>query len=198
VRALRFDFTPVLTTLALIAVAGDIADRNSSLHRFSPPFAAGVRPRLPFTTVLNRWLASPLTTACAVPAGPSAAGHQIKIAPLIQVAASGGGIRAAWWTEEVLGRIAASPCGRHAVLDVSAVSGGALGVSVLAAAPAAAADPVRAAHIAMTTIADPDALAAGIDGLMLRDTIAGYTGLDLWAAGRPGGRAAAATRTGLR
>ncbi len=190
-RALRLDVTPVLTILALIAVAGGIADRNSALHQVSSPVATGSQLRLPFTTVLNRWLTSPLTTACAVPAGQSAAGHEIKIAPLIQVAASGGGIRAAWWTEEVLGRIAGSPCGRHAVLDVSAVSGGAVGVSVLAtaqdAAPGAAADPAKAAHIAMTTIADPDALAAGIDGLMLRDTIAGYTGLDLWAAGRPSG-----------
>ncbi|HEX9064909.1 MAG TPA: hypothetical protein VF843_07360, partial [Streptosporangiaceae bacterium] len=186
-RALRLDVTPVLTILALIAVAGGIADRNSALHEVSA--AAGVvgQPRPPFAAVLNRWLASPLTIACAVPAGTSAAGHPIAIAPLVQVAASGGGVRAAWWTEEVLGQIASSPCGRHAVLDVSAVSGGAVGVSVLAAAAGSGNAPARAAHIALTTMADPDALAAGIDGRMLRDTIAGYTGLDLWAAGRPGG-----------
>jgi hypothetical protein len=186
-RVLRLDVTPVLTILALIAVVGGLADRNSALHQVSAPVTKDVTARPPFAAVLQRWLASPLTTSCSVPAPEhaTAAGHRIRIAPLIQVAASGGGIRAAWWTEEVLGLIARSPCGRHAVLDVSAVSGGAVGVSVLAAARGSA--PVKAAHIAMTTMADPDALAAAIDGFVLRDTIAGYTGLDLWAAGRPSG-----------
>ena len=188
-RVLRLEVTPVLTILALIAVAGGIVDRNSALHQVSAPVAADGAPRQSFAAVLHRWLASPMTTACAIPAprGQTAAGHSVRIVPLIQVAASGGGIRAAWWTEEVLGQLASTPCGVHAVLDVSAVSGGAVGVSVLATAPGSGSDPARAAHIAMTTIADPDALAAGIDGLMLRDTIAGYTGFDVWSAGRPGG-----------
>jgi hypothetical protein len=50
-------------------------------------------------------------------------------------------------------------------------------MAVLATSP----HPARA----IAKIAGPDALAAGIDGLLLRDTIAGYTGLDLTAAQMP-------------
>jgi hypothetical protein len=187
-RFLRLNVTPVLTIIMIIAVAGGILDKNSSLHRVSGPVAAGEAPRPSLATALTAWLRSPLTTACAVPA-PGAAtpgGHQVRIEPLVQVAASGGGIRAAWWTVHVLGAIASTRCGKHDVFAVSSVSGGSVGTAVLAAVPRGTRHPIAAADASIATMADPDALAAGIDGFMLRDTIAGYTGLDIWAAQMPG------------
>ncbi len=187
-RFLRLNVTPVLTIIVIIAVAGGVLDKNSSLHRVSGPVAAGGAPRPSLSAALTAWLHSPLTTACSVPApgAATAGGHQVRIEPLIQVAASGGGIRAAWWTVHVLGTIAGSRCGKHDVFAVSSVSGGSVGTAVLAAVPAGTRRPVAAADASIATMADPDALAAGIDGFMLRDTIAGYTGLDIRAAQMPG------------
>ena len=185
--ALRMNVTPVLTIIVVIALVGGIADRNSSLHQVSGPVATGGPDRPSLSAALGRWLHSPLTAACAVPArgAPVVAGHPVRIEPLIQVAASGGGIRAAWWTVKVLGTIASTPCGVHDVFAVSSISGGSMGTAVLASVGTGSRHPVAAADASITAMAGPDALAAGIDGLMLRDTIAGYTGLDLWAAQMP-------------
>ena len=187
-RFLRLNVTPVLTIIVIIAVVGGVLDKNSSLHQVSGPVAAGGAPRPSLAAALTTWLHSPLTTACAVPTpgAATAGGHQVRIEPLVQVAASGGGIRAAWWTVHVLGTLAGTRCGKHDVFAVSSVSGGSVGAAVLAAVPRGTARPVAAAEASIATIADPDALAAGIDGFMLRDTIAGYTGLDIRAAQMPG------------
>lgn len=128
---------------------------------------------------LQQWLADPLTRTCAVPAPRSATAGPpvIRVEPLVLVAASGGGIRAAWWAVHTMTMLAGTQCGRHGVFAVSSVSGGSVGMGVLATSP----HPDQA----IARIAGPDALAAGIDGLVLRDTIAGYTGLDLTAAQMP-------------
>ena len=74
---------------------------------------------------------------------------------------------------------------KHDVFAVSSVSGGSVGTAVLARYQGERAT-IAAADASIATIADPDALAAGIDGFMLRDTIAGYTGIDVMAAQMPG------------
>ena len=68
---------------------------------------------------------------------------------------------------------------------MSSVSGGSVGTAVLAAVPAGTAHPIATAEARIATMADPDALAAGVDGFMLRDAIAGYTGLDIRALQMP-------------
>ena len=103
--------------------------------------------------------------------------------PFILVAAAGGGIRAAWWAEHALAAIAGRRCGPHDVFAVSSVSGGSVGTAVLGSAPT-----IRAADADMADIAGPDALAGGIDGLLLHDMVAGFTGLDLPAAQMPPGQ----------
>ena len=136
-------------------------------------------------TSLQQWLADPLTTSCAVPAltaaVTAAAGTpRVRVEPLVLVAAAGGGIRAAWWTTHALAMLIGSDCGRHAVFAVSSVSGSSVGMGVLATMPRP--------DVALSRIAGPDALAAVIDGLVLRDTIAGFTGLNLTAAQMPPGQ----------
>jgi hypothetical protein len=184
---LRLKTTPVITLILIVALAGALLDTASTLHdiRLPPAVAVSastvpVRPyRAPtLTGSLRQWLADPLTRSCAVPA-PAAAGA-VRVEPLVLVAAAGGGIRAAWWAVQALNRLAATPCRRHAVFAASAVSGGSLGLAIMEAS----ADH----NAALARVAGPDALAAAIDGLLLRDTIAGMTGLDLIAAGMPAGQ----------
>jgi hypothetical protein len=191
-RLLRLKATPVITVILLVALAGALVDTASALHdiRLPPAVAssAGATPVPPgrapaLMTSLQQWLADPATASCAVPVpvtGGSAGASQLRVEPLVLVAAAGGGIRAAWWTVQALDRLAATPCRRHAVFAASGVSGGSVGLAITAA--------TGGRNAALARIAGPDALAAVMDGLLLRDTIAGFTGLDLTAAGMPAGQ----------
>jgi len=184
---LRLKSTPVITLILIIALTGAVLDTASTLHDIRlPPAVAASAGAVPvradssptLASSLRQWLADPLTTSCAVPA-PSAAGA-VRVEPLVLVAAAGGGIRAAWWTVQALDRLATTPCRRHAVFAASGVSGGSVGLAIM--------DASADRGAALARVAGPDALAAAIDGLLLRDTIAGMTGLDLAAAGTPAGQ----------
>jgi hypothetical protein len=210
-RLLRLSSTPVITLIVIAGVLGVAINRNSGLHDIRPPSSpaqsgsagatstTAVSTADPSTTAaraggagagaaagsatlagsLQQWLADPLTRSCAVAAPGRATGGApaVRVEPLVLVAASGGGIRAAWWAVHMMTMLAGTQCGRHGVFAVSSVSGGSVGMGVLATSP----HPDQA----IAKIAGPDALAASIDGLLLRDTIAGYTGLDLTAAQMP-------------
>lgn len=183
-RMIRLNVTPVITIIVVIGLVGAIADSRSLVHEVRGPVggtaASGQPGGRTLLSALQSWLADPGTAACAV--GAPGTGRAVRVEPLVLVAAAGGGIRAAWWAEHALAKIAATKCGPHDVFAVSSVSGGSLGVAVLDSAPTAQAD----ADIAR--MAGPDALAAGIDGLLLHDLIAGYTGLDLPSAQMPPGQ----------
>jgi hypothetical protein len=188
-RMIRLNVTPVITIIVLIGVLGAIVDSRSLLHQIRGPIAGGPAAMrqsraTSLPAALQSWLTASSTAACAVPAasGTSGAGRPVRVAPLILVAAAGGGIRAAWWAEHALADLAVTRCGPHDVFAVSSVSGGSLGAAVIASAP------VAQANADIEQIAGPDALAAGINGLLLHDLIAGYTGLDLSAAQMPPGQ----------
>jgi uncharacterized membrane protein len=198
-RALRLNVTPVITLIALIGLAGTTIGSSSALHDIRGPVippSPGDPPSLlaSLDTWLDHpaaWMHDPPTSIgtraadCSVPAagGTSSGGPPVRIRPLILVAAAGGGIRAAWWAEQALSYLAGKPCGTQDVFAVSSVSGGSVGMAVLDSAPTLA-----KADDYMTDIAGPDALAAGIDGLLLHDMIAGFAGLDLAAAQMPAGQ----------
>jgi hypothetical protein len=188
-RLLGLKVTPVITLIAIVLVIGAELDKNSELHEIRGPApsaltsnAAAPASETSLLSSLRQWLADPATTSCAIqaPAGTIPGAPAVRVEPLVLVAAAGGGIRAAWWSAHALSLLAATPCGRHAVFAVSSVSGSSLGAAVMATTP----DPGPA----MSRIAGPDALAAAIDGLLLRDMLAGTTGLNLTAAQMPPGR----------
>ena len=198
-RALRLNVTPVITLIALIGLAGATIGSSSALHDIRgaviPP-SRGDPPSL--LASLDTWLDHPAVwmhdpptsirtkaTDCSVPATGGTPGGvpPVRIRPLVLVAAAGGGIRAAWWAERALSYLAGQRCGTQDVFAVSSVSGGSVGMAVLDSAPTLA-----KARDYMTDIAGPDALAAGIDGLLLHDMIAGFTGLDLAAVQMPAGQ----------
>jgi hypothetical protein len=189
-RLLRLNVTPVLSVILAIGVLGGIIDANSLLHvargpvntTTHPPGASGMT----FLEELDAWLADKKDAAtCAVPADDAS----LRVQPLILVAAAGGGIRAAWWAEHAMAKFADTTCGRRDVFAVSSVSGGSVGMAILdSEQPVSGSYPDAAASADITRIAGPDALAAALDGLLLHDTIAGFTGLDLPAAQLPAGR----------
>ena len=189
-RLIRLNVTPVITLVAVIGLVGASVDSSPVLHEIRGPVSAADPPATPNPAdQLDSWLGTPLGTsadACAVSApAASIAGTEgpVQVRPLILVAAAGGGIRAAWWAEHALADLAAIPCGRADLFAVSSVSGGSVGMAVLDSTRT-----TRAADADMADIAGPDALAAGIDGLLLHDMIAGFTGLDLPAAQMPPGQ----------
>ncbi len=181
---LKMNVTPVITIVLIVALIGGIVDRNSALHQVRQPVTTHTAKRPTLDEALATWRRQ-LPAACAIPAG-SAGGHQINVFPLIQVAASGGGVRAAWWAIKVLGTIADSTCGASDVFAVSSVSGGSVGTAVLVSSTGGQ-QPGGLASTRITSMAGPQALAAGLDGFMLRDALAGYTGIDVAASGMPGG-----------
>jgi hypothetical protein len=188
-RMLRLKSTPVISLILIAGVAGTLIGKSSQLHDIRLPPAVARASRTVTTQAVNgptladslqQWLNDPATTTCAVPAPSASGGSGVRVMPMVLIAAAGGGIRAAWWTVQALQKIDASPCGKHAVFLVSGVSGGSLGLAIT--------DTTADPQAALARVAGPDGLAAAIDGLLLRDTIAGMTGLDLTAASMPPGQ----------
>ena len=154
-RALRMNVTPVITIVLLIAVVDGVADSNSTLHLLRPVAASAVPARPTLAASLARWLGTvSARSRCALAAG-TVDGHPVRVQPLIQVAANGGGIRAAWWTVKVLSDLVRSPCGTADVFAVSSVSGGSVGAAVLASVPAGTRHPVALANAGIAAMAGP-------------------------------------------
>lgn len=102
---------------------------------------------------------------------------------LVLVAAEGGGIRAATWTQRAFDQLGSVPCGSSAVMLSSGVSGGSVGL-VLARldrnedSPLVDDDPSAAtAPQEQAAVLSDDALAVGIAGLFAGDLIGSLTGV---------------------
>ena len=193
-QVLRLSYTPVLSVIVAVGVAGGLVDARSLVHLARGPVTTASQAQAiaqtswesPDNTLLGslgQWEADTEDANCAWPVGNGS----VRVQPLILVAAAGGGIRAAWWAEQAMSKFASTECGRHDVFAVSSVSGGSVGMAVLATAQANAGNPKPQADADIHTIAGPDALAAGLDGLLLHDLIAGFTGVDLPVVQRPDG-----------
>jgi len=206
--ALQLRATPMISLLLLTAFLVSQVDRSSDLHLIRLPTdqvkatasAQWNDPDNSFDSRVSRWLGNTLTAECAVAIKrdgvPVTIGDRpVSATPMLMVGAAGGGIRAAWWTVDVMSQFAhpdglpSSPgvgdpdsgrnCGEHAVMAVSGASGGSVGLGLVLAA----ADPYRAVQ----QLADPGALADAADGLVVRDVLAGITGVNAVVAGAPDG-----------
>jgi hypothetical protein len=166
---------PVVTIVLLTGVLSAVVAAGTSLHAISGPVAAGSDRRPTLQAALTSWLARQ-SPACAISAGGVPG---VRVQPLVLVAAEGGGARAAWWTVDVMSSLTSTNCGRRSVFLASGVSGGAVGLAVMATS----AEPYRQ----MSAIAGPDALAAATDGLLSRDLLAGTFGVNIRAVDGPAG-----------
>jgi hypothetical protein len=166
-RALRMRSTPVLTLLLVAPLLASLGGGDPDLHALSPPPGgppAAVPDRPSLREAFAQWLGG--SQACDRPIDAT---DDQKVRPMVLVAASGGGIRAAVWTAAVLDQLGdGGPCASRAVFLSSGISGGSVGLAL-----SRGQHPMRDAK----ELAGPNALAAGIAGTLVGDLIAGSTGL---------------------
>ncbi|HEX8094388.1 hypothetical protein [Jatrophihabitans sp.] len=98
--------------------------------------------------------------------------------PMLFVAAPGGGIRAAYWTDHALARIQRAPCGKQWVFAASGVSGGSLGLAARYAPVSSDGTPAPATRYPSTDLATEAALAANTASDFFRDLPAFLIGVD--------------------
>ena len=164
-RLARLEASPVLSLFAAALLVVSLSGGDPDLHRVRDTGTAlGARPNV--QEVFDGWLER--SGACDRPA----VGGGPPVRPMVLVAASGGGIRAAVWTAGALGELAGSACGRVATLLSSGVSGGSLGL-VLARELTGGDAGVALA----TSVADPVTLGRAAAGTLVGDVAAGGTGL---------------------
>lgn len=173
---------PVVTLVLLIGLLSTVVATGTSLHDIREPVAwakVTVPPspdrRPSLQAALSTWLGDQ-SAGCALtlPGGTGA-----KVQPLVLVAAEGGGVRAAWWTVDVMSSLTSTDCGRRSIFLTSGVSGGAAGLAMMGTS--------SRPYAQMQAIAGPDALAAATGGLLSRDMFAGGFGLNVRAADGPAG-----------
>lgn len=181
----RMEAAPVLSLTAILLVAVGWAGGDPDLHavKTRPGSADSPSDRTDVAAAFTSW--ADRTDGC-----PG------TVRPLVIVAASGGGIRAAVWTASAMASItqasddaddAQQNC-RSAVFASSGVSGGSVGLALTRAeaytrfgnnTPTArqSIDAARAIRQAGANLADPDVIAAGLAGTVIGDPVASGTGI---------------------
>lgn len=186
-RAFGLRRTPVVSIALLIVLLSARFSSDTSLHNIRGPEAnAGsgqpIADRPDVHAAFATWLARQ-ADECSFEIGQvstsTGAGQPVKVQPLLLVASEGGGIRAAWWTVDVMTALTSTSCGRNAVFLASGVSGGAVGLAMVASN--------QDAYSKMEDVADEDAVAAAMDGLLARDLLAGTVGVNIRATDGPEG-----------
>ncbi|MFC5061563.1 hypothetical protein [Actinomycetospora atypica] len=167
-RFFRLQATPVLTLLVAIGIANAWAGGDRDLHALRLTGGTGTE-RVPPQVLLEDWARR------SVPCDRLAA--DLKVRPMVLVAAAGGGIRASYWTENALRSLRIDPlraieadCAANAPVVSSGVSGGSVGLTL---SRGHAAEPEDAS----TGLSQPDALAAATAGLLDADAVGNLTGL---------------------
>jgi hypothetical protein len=178
-RLLLLRRTPVVGIVLVICVLSTEFAKGTPLHAIRPPAPnsrADDRPTL--DGAFATWADNPAPPALRCTMSVTTPdGRHLEVRPLVMVAAEGGGIRAAWWTVDVMTALTSTECGRKSIFLVSGVSGGAVGLGVMAT--------VKNPYSQMAKMASQDALAAGTDGLLSRDLLASAFGLDVRAYDGP-------------
>jgi hypothetical protein len=173
-RWLGLRTTPLAGLLLVGALAVSYQSGDSTLHGVRGLGGVAVtspqsRPTL--AEAFSQWVSR--SAACDLTVPTLAGAPQIRIRPMLLVAADGGGIRAAHWTASAMTAIRSQggDCGAHATLMSSGVSGGSLGLVL----SQNAAQPVSTVR----RLSEQDALAAAGLGLLVRDDVAALTGVYL-------------------
>lgn len=173
---------PVLTLVLILAVIPTLDGGDRKLHRIRyDGYEASVK-RPDLAAAFKKWVEAPsgcLMIPRAVSAEePGALPGGVRVRPMLIVAASGGGIRAAVWTTNSLASVAENTqCGSDVVFASSGVSGGAVGLAMTRALDNSGVGAPADWRAAAAKLTSPDALAAGLGGTVLTDTFASITGL---------------------
>lgn len=167
-QLLRVRSTPVVTLLVLLPIVVSFVDGAPALHAIRTNDSAPFSERDTLRTGFAAWYEA---QDCAVTLPDS----EVTVAPLLLIAAQGGGIRAATWTVDVLRELSRDgDCAAGATLLSSGASGGSVGIASFRQQGNAAAS---SADLNTTAIGGPGALAAGIAGLLGGDLVGAVTGV---------------------
>ena len=164
-RVLGFRRTPIIRLVAVLLLLLawiPTFGPGDALHRIRTASPEG-KPAAQVT--IDAAFRSWTKTACTVKVGGR------KIRPMVFVAAEGGGARAAWWTVDAMADLTHTKCGQRSIFVTSGVSGGAIGLALLAAS--------RHPLDALARISGPQGVSAALDGLLTRDMLAGTFGVDV-------------------
>ncbi len=184
-RLLHLRTTPVVTMLLVAAIVSWYQSGDYTLHGIRDlGTAAGKDPRPTLATAFTEWMRAAQPCDHMVPVGNTS--RMVLVRPMVLVAAQGGGIRAAYWTASALEKItqgAKGSCGPQGVFLSSGVSGGSVGLGVLATSSKLGDKPVDAVQ----KLSAPNALGAAALGMLVRDDIAELTGIRLPTLDHTGG-----------
>jgi hypothetical protein len=176
-RRLGFrDRTPFLALLAVTFLLAGLFNVQGGYHamRVDGPSDTVAAP-FDLARSFGRWLAQ-VSGACRV--GGEYAAEDGEAVPLVMVAAPGGGIRAAYWTDRALHRLrAGTGCDDRLIFAASGVSGGSVGLMAhyLHVDDDPGRDPV-------TELSREGALAANVAAMAFRDLPAAVLGVSAgWA-----------------
>lgn len=186
-RLLHLRTTPVVTILLVATIVSWYQSSDYTLHGIRDlGTATGKDPRPSLATAFTEWMNAAHPCDYLVPVQVGNTSRMVPVRPMVLVAAQGGGIRAAYWTASALEKIthgAVGSCGPQAVFLSSGVSGGSLGLGVLATSRKSGDTPVDAVQ----NLSAPDALGAAALGMLVRDDFAELTGIYLPTRDRTGG-----------
>ncbi|MGW1267402.1 hypothetical protein [Streptomyces sp. NPDC002491] len=187
-RYLHFRLTPLWLIVVGVLVLEAKLDADSNYHdvRLKPRQGSASAPAQPFDaqTYFDRWLAA--TNRCM---DGDAELKKANAAPMVFVAAPGGGIRAAYWTGSAMDEVTKSPCARDMVFSASGVSGGSLGLVGDALGPKPGSSPSDSGREFAARLSGEDTLAADMAALFYRDLPRALHGIDSLGDMHPGDRA---------
>jgi hypothetical protein len=166
-QVLRLRATPLVTLLVLLPIVVSFVDGAPALHAIRTNEAGAFGERDTLRTGFTRWYDGQECTVTLPESG-------LTVAPLLLVAAEGGGIRAATWTVDVLRELPRdSACAAGATFLSSGASGGSIGIASFQSEG----NTASAADLNTTPLGGSGALAADIAGLLGGDIIGGVTGI---------------------
>jgi hypothetical protein len=184
-RVLALTTTPVIGIVIAIALVASLINSTPTVHRIRSPEAAAVaevKQRWMSTSAaqsIDEWLqAAGDNDKCAITVSQPGSDRPVRVQPMILFATEGGGIWSATWTVDILSALN-SLCARNAVFATSGVSGGSVGLAVMATS--------STPKDTIAKMGGENALAAATDGLITRDLLAGSLGVNIRAGDGPPG-----------
>jgi hypothetical protein len=163
-RLLHLRANPLVTLLVVVPLLAAVWGGVHGLHdvRTVPGDRAELPERPDLSAAFEEWLGRD-------PARCSVTVEGERVRPMVLVAASGGGIRAATWTAGIMAALGREGgCAADSVFLSSGVSGGSVGLAVSRG---------RGPLDALEELARPKALPAALAGTLVGDLVAGSSGL---------------------
>jgi hypothetical protein len=173
-QLLRLRATPVVTLLVLLPIVLSSIDGAPGLHAIQTSNGEPI-VRQSLRQAVDGWYER---QACALTLDDGT-----TVAPMLLIAAHGGGIRAATWTVDVLRELARDgDCAANSALLSSGVSGGSVGLASFRAEG----NTRAAANMSTIDLAGPGALSADLAGLLAGDLVGSVTGIRVPSQGSDG------------